>query len=384
MLHEWQPILKWLAIVGLVPFANNGKRELQQWQRIYTFVMLAANWILTAYGIFEQPMDDEVLVSNYVSVMVFLSQSISLSVCLLEGMCTYRRHFAFLQQSQRIVWLFQQRLQTGLCRWSLRRRQRFKYICYSCVAYGSLSISMVVISIKYYYGYFWYALGCILVLRTRCLLAIIYMDYIDFYMTHLNMKLRSVVNSRMRKPRLCLDVNYRMLESFDYLLQLKLVYSEIYKLTAMFDDLFGWSLCALLTVIFLDITVNSYWTFLTLSRVFEFYFLYLTMSTAFPLATVISFACYAGENCKQQGMTTGILVQRLLNSRYKYTNTKTYNDLLFEFAMQIKQDPMVIVLKEFVVVDLRLLMKIFTAIVTYLVILLQFRWTYPEDYGDVN
>ena len=53
-----------------------------------------------------------------------------------------------------------------------------------------------------------------------------------------------------------------------------------------------------------------------------------------------------------------IFVQRLLNSRYKYTNTKTYNDLLFEFAMQMKQDPMVIVIKEFVVVDLRLLMKV--------------------------
>ncbi|XP_028899345.2 putative gustatory receptor 39b [Zeugodacus cucurbitae] len=384
MLHEWQPILKCLAIVGLVPFANNCQRQLQQWQRIYTFILLAANWILTAYGIFEQPMYDEVLVSNFVSVMVFLSQSLAFTVCLLEGMCTFRLHFAFMQQSQRIVWVIQQRLHTGLCRWSLRRRQRFKYIWYSCIAYGSLSISMVVISIKFYYGYFWYALGCILVLRTRCLMAIIYLDYIDFYMSHLNMKLRSVVNSRLRKQRLCLDVNYKMLESFDYLLQLKLVYGEINKLTAMFDDLFGWSLCALLTVIFLDITVNSYWTFLTLSRVFEFYFLYLTLSTVFPLATIISVLCYAAENCKQQGITTGILIQRLLNSKCKYRNKKTYNDLLFEFAMQIKQDPMVIVIKEFVIVDLRLLMKIFTAMVTYLVILLQFRWTYPEDYGDVN
>ncbi|XP_020716423.1 putative gustatory receptor 39b [Ceratitis capitata] len=300
MLHERQPILKWLAIAGLVPYANNRKRRYQQWQRIYTYIMLAANWSLTIYGIFEEPLGDEVLVSNYISVLVFLSQSIALTVCLVEVMSTYRLYFAFMQQTQRIVWLFQQRLHTGLCRWSLRRRQCLKYVCYSCIVYGCLPISMVVIWTKYYYGYFWYALGCILVLRTRCLMAVIYMDYIDFFMSHLNMKLRSVTNCRLTRDRLYLDVNYKMLESFDYLLQLKMVYGEIRKLTFMFDDLFGWSICALITVVFLDITINSYWTFLSLSKIFEFYFLYLTISTVFPLATATSYLCYAGENCKQQ------------------------------------------------------------------------------------
>ncbi|CAD6996820.1 unnamed protein product [Ceratitis capitata] len=384
MLHERQPILKWLAIAGLVPYANNRKRRYQQWQRIYTYIMLAANWSLTIYGIFEEPLGDEVLVSNYISVLVFLSQSIALTVCLVEVMSTYRLYFAFMQQTQRIVWLFQQRLHTGLCRWSLRRRQCLKYVCYSCIVYGCLPISMVVIWTKYYYGYFWYALGCILVLRTRCLMAVIYMDYIDFFMSHLNMKLRSVTNCRLTRDRLYLDVNYKMLESFDYLLQLKMVYGEIRKLTFMFDDLFGWSICALITVVFLDITINSYWTFLSLSKIFEFYFLYLTISTVFPLATATSYLCYAGENCKQQGISTGVLVQRLLNSKLRYTNTKIYNDLLFEFAIQIQQDPFVISLKEFFIVDLRLLMKTFAAIVTYLVILLQFRWTYPDDYCDVK
>ncbi|XP_017471711.1 PREDICTED: putative gustatory receptor 39b isoform X1 [Rhagoletis zephyria] len=173
-----------------------------------------------------------------------------------------------------------------------------------------------------------------------------------------------------------------MLESFDYLLQLKLLFDEIRKLTLMFDDLFGWSVCALFTVIFLDICVNSYWIFLTLSNVFEYYFLYLTASTVLPLIAITTLLCQAGENCKRQSLKTGILIQRLLHSKYKYTNAKVYNDLLFEFAMEIQQDPMKIAVKEFVTVDLRLLMKIFTAIVTYLVILLQFRWTYPEDYGD--
>ncbi|XP_017471712.1 PREDICTED: putative gustatory receptor 39b isoform X2 [Rhagoletis zephyria] len=135
-----------------------------------------------------------------------------------------------------------------------------------------------------------------------------------------------------------------MLESFDYLLQLKLLFDEIRKLTLMFDDLFA--------------------------------------STVLPLIAITTLLCQAGENCKRQSLKTGILIQRLLHSKYKYTNAKVYNDLLFEFAMEIQQDPMKIAVKEFVTVDLRLLMKIFTAIVTYLVILLQFRWTYPEDYGD--
>ncbi|XP_036344045.1 putative gustatory receptor 39b, partial [Rhagoletis pomonella] len=380
MLHEWQPLFKWLAIVGLVPYAQrnrNCKQHYEQWQRIYTSALLVANWVLTIYGVYNQPLDDEVLVSNFVSVMVFLSQSLALTICLLEAMCTYRQYFAFMQQSQLIVRLFRQRLQTGLCRWSLRRLQRIKYLLYSGFAYGSLPISMVVISIKYYYGYFWYALGSIFVLRTRCLLAIIYLDYIDFYMQNLNMKLHSVASCRVSKQRLCLDVNYKMLESFDYLLQLKLLFDEIRKLTLMFDDLFGWSVCALFTVIFLDICVNSYWIFLTLSNVFEYYFLYLTASTVLPLIAITTLLCQAGENCKRQSLKTGILIQRLLHSKYKYTNAKLYNDLLFEFAMEIQQDPMKIAVKEFVTVDLRLLMKIFTAIVTYLVILLQFRWTYP-------
>ncbi|XP_053961264.1 putative gustatory receptor 39b [Anastrepha ludens] len=384
MLHEWQPVLKWLTIVGLVPYAGrNRKRDFQYMQRIYTLVLLAVNWILTAFGIYSQSLEDGAVVSNFISIMVFLTQTVTFTVCLLEVMCTYRQYFAFMQQSKHIVWLFQQRLQTGLCRWSLRRRQYLKYLCYSCAVYGSIILSIVLISIKDYYGYFWYACGSSLVLRIRCFLVIVYMDYIDFYMRHVNMKLRSVVNCRVpRERRLCLDVNYKMLESFDYMLQLKLVYGEIRKLSLMIDDLFGWSICAIFTAIFLDLTVNIYWTFLILSNVVEFYFIYITIITALPLMTIIAYMCHCGENCKQQSITTSILVQRLLHSKHKCTNTKIYNDLLMEFAMEIQQGPMVIAVKEFLTLDLRLLMKIFTSIATYLVILLQFRWIYPGEYGN--
>ncbi|XP_037959267.1 putative gustatory receptor 39b [Teleopsis dalmanni] len=259
--------------------------------------------------------------------------------------------------------------------WSLFRRkhQRIKYLIFIITVGVGIIIASLVICLQNYTAYFLYSIPSLLVLRGRFLQIMVYIDHIVMYMEMLNLKLKSVVNCKIRKEHIHLDLNYDAIESLEYLLQLKNIYNEIYELVIHFNEFCGWSMFSLFTINFVDIIVNVYWIFMTIVDLYPFSMIYFTTSLVMPLIVIVVMICYSGEYCKREHLNTMKFVQRLLCTSCYDNTTKAYNNLVAEFCTQIKQDPLLITPKEFFTIDLQLLMQIFAAVVSYVVILMQFQ-----------
>lgn len=324
-------ILKYLAIIGLVPYTIRSnaqlkqKREQQQkqhsqyhyyhhqpifnhhyrdrtlrWQQIYTGALIAANLITTLLGVIFLPFEDNLFVSNVVSVIVFLVQIVVVNTILLETMFTYKKYSQLLDNYQRVQTLMRQLLQIQLCRKELRQRQWLKYGFYIASVFGSLIATGTFISTNYYYGYFWYAILAIFTIRARSIQMTLYMDYIVYYLELLNIKLKALISCKLYKNYVLLDIDYKHLESFEYLCNVKCVYQEIYALHEKYNELYGQSMVSIFTVVVLDIIINVYWTFLTLFEYYENYFMYITISSLIALFIILFMLCYTGEQCEKQ------------------------------------------------------------------------------------
>lgn len=269
-------------------------------QQIYTVMLITLNCLLTLYGLIYIPFEDATIIQDLVSVLVFVLQIIVIVVVLLETMLSYDKHYAYLNNLWRIQMLAKCLLQTQICVQTIRQRQQRRYAVFVVTIYGFLIAVIVVISQKYYYGYFWHALLAVLILRTRCLQMLMALDYICYYLEFLNQKLKALISCRIYNNYLCLDVNYRHLMSYEYLENFKRIYEEIYILHTTYNHIFGLSLVAILTVVVLDITIHVYWSLLTMMHYYKMYFIYITISTLVPLTSVVWMLCYAGEQCEKQ------------------------------------------------------------------------------------
>lgn len=284
----------------LKPISNHHHNRTLRWQQIYTGALIAVNLITTLFGVIFLPFEDNLFVSNVVSIIVFLVQIVVVNSILLETMLSYKKYCELLNNYQTVQTLMKQLLQIQLCNREIRQRQWRKYSFYITIVYGSLLATGIAISTNYYYGYFWYALLAIFTIRTRSIQITLYMDYIVYYLELLNIKLKALVSCKLYKNYALLDIDYEHLESFEYLNNVKYVYQEIYALHEKYNELYGQSLVSIFTVVVLDIIINVYWTFLTLFEYYKSYFMYITISSLTALFTVLFTLCYTGEQCEKQ------------------------------------------------------------------------------------
>ncbi|EDV98951.1 GH13600 [Drosophila grimshawi] len=199
-----------------------------------------------------------------------------------------------------------------------------------------------------------------------CLLLVIYAELLGYHVELLGERLQAVHKSRqLGTDSLC---------SLEHLLSLKRVYMELYHLFVQYNDLYGWSIVCIFVVMFLDSMINIYWAMQILNEVYEWPFLYLTCSSFLPLLILLFTFCRCGEYCKRQHILIGSHVRGLAcaSQRQAASPPLAYNAVLAEFAMQVEQDALIISAEGFMDIDYSLLMSIFTAMVTYLIILTQF------------
>lgn len=274
--------------------------RLQRWQQIYTVTLIVANLIATLYGVIFLPFTDNFIVSNLVNIMLFFVQIIVVISILLETMFTYGKYYELVNNYYTVEILMKQLLQIHLCPMTTEKRQRRKYVFLFVTIHGSLILSITIIAIKPYYGYFWYALIAILILRTRSIQICFYLDYIIYYMELFNVKLRALISCKIEGNYQILDIGYKHLESFEYLQNLNTIYQEIYALHDKFNDLYGYSMFSLFTVIVLDIIINMYWTFLTIFEYYESFYNYITCATLLPLFVILIVLCYMADECEKQ------------------------------------------------------------------------------------
>ncbi|XP_064554181.1 putative gustatory receptor 39b [Drosophila montana] len=370
MLYALQRYLKYFAILGLVPWSE--KAPQQQLQKIYTIFIIFLNLGVAFYIVFFASPVDDLLVSMLVSCTVFISQIVTMSVVELQVMCQYKRYYEFCLQLKCLRLHFQCELQQPVKGWPWTRY--VKYFVLGIINFVSLFPSVYVVLHFDYIGYFWFSLGAVFINRVQCLLLLLYAELLGYHVELLDRRLQAVHSYRLLGAHSQLNVKFEQMCSLEYLLSLKRAYMELYRLFELYNGLFGWSIVCIFVVMFLDSIVNIYWSLLVLTDIYSFVFIYMTCSTFVPLLILIFIFCRCGEYCKRQHMLVGSHVRGLACAAQcqAVPPTLAYNAVLAEFAMQVEQDALIISAEGFMDIDYSLLMSIFTAMVTYLIVLMQF------------
>ncbi|XP_030383281.1 gustatory receptor 23a [Scaptodrosophila lebanonensis] len=154
----------------------------------------------------------------------------------------------------------------------------------------------------------------------------------------------------------------------DQLLQLRLNYQSIFECFGAFNNCYGWGMLALLLVCSLDIISNAYWTILSDYTMESIHYYVYNGCTSFATGLLIVALFWSGDRSSENSRQIGCLISKLA----KPLGSKRYNDLVSEFSLQALHQRFVVTAKDFFNLNLHLLSSMFAAVVTYLVILLQF------------
>ncbi|KAI8043640.1 hypothetical protein M5D96_004973 [Drosophila gunungcola] len=159
---------------------------------------------------------------------------------------------------------------------------------------------------------------------------------------------------------------------------LKRRYNEIYNLFDRINDFFGASLLIIIIVFFALFVCNSYWLFVDVrTNPLRIYVILLNLGFIFNVALQMSTACWHCQQSDNLGRQIGCLISKLV----KPQGSKRYNDLVSEFSLQTLHQRFVVTAKDFFSLNLRLLSSMFAAVVTYLVILIQFMFAERSSRG---
>ncbi|KAH8251146.1 hypothetical protein KR032_000080 [Drosophila birchii] len=366
MLYSLQPYLKYFALLGIVPWSEKCARY-QLLQRIYSVFLILIN-VVTFMASIAKPPPQEQFLSLMVNVIVFVSKIVTMTVILLQMMIQYDDYFRFCMELKCLGLRLQGELkmQLGGLSWQCYTKiLGLGVICLLAIlpsVYVSLKVSLV---------FFWSSLLPILVIRMQCVLLLLYVDLLGHHMKLLGKRLQDVLTCHMMDGNCVLDGNCKQLCSLEFLLELKQSHMELYQLFTHFNDLFGWTILSSYVVLFLDSTINIYWTQQVLAEVYDYTYLFATISVFVPTFIIIIAFCRCGEFCRTQNMLIGSYV-RGLTSHPTLQREPAYNDLLTEFTMQVEQNVLIINAEGFMNIDNSLLMSILAAKVTYLIVLMQF------------
>nr|XP_036668798.1 gustatory receptor 23a isoform X1 [Drosophila suzukii] len=150
---------------------------------------------------------------------------------------------------------------------------------------------------------------------------------------------------------------------------LKRSYNELHNLFDRINGCFGGSLLIIIMVYFALFVCNSYWLFVDVrTSPDKFYAILLNLGFIFNVALQMSAACWHCQQSYNLGRQIGCLISKLV----KPQGSKRYNDLVSEFSLQTLHQRFVVTAKDFFSLNLHLLSSMFAAVVTYLVILIQF------------
>ncbi|KQS70008.1 gustatory receptor 23a isoform X1 [Drosophila erecta] len=192
------------------------------------------------------------------------------------------------------------------------------------------------------------------------------------------------VNIRVRQTKLQLQILARELSSrwpqrkqqpqfFDQQTQrvkdLKRRYNDLHHLFVRINGSFGGSLLTIIIVYFALFVSNSYWLFVDIrTRPPRIFAVLLNLGFIFNVALQMAAACWHCQQSYNLGRQIGCLISKLV----KPQGSKRYNDLVSEFSLQTLHQRFVVTAKDFFSLNLHLLSSMFAAVVTYLVILIQF------------
>uniref|UniRef100_A0A1I8M8M4 Gustatory receptor n=1 Tax=Musca domestica TaxID=7370 RepID=A0A1I8M8M4_MUSDO len=158
----------------------------------------------------------------------------------------------------------------------------------------------------------------------------------------------------------------------------RLIYLRIWEMFKSLNDAFGWSILYLFITSFFDIVCNCYWTFTAGYKGQVFHKYVFNGATSISLSSLVITLFYYTDTSYKNSRYIGCLISKLVKQPL---GNKRYNDLVSEFSVQTLHQRFIVTAKEFFALNLGLLGSMVAAIVTYLVILIQFMFTEKSN-GD--
>ncbi|EDW80395.1 uncharacterized protein Dwil_GK18679 [Drosophila willistoni] len=371
MVYTLSPLIKYFGVLGLVPWAEQPSRQLAQ--KLYTFAIVLVQILSYALAMSAPLKDLDLPVSQLVSDIVFTAHMVTTSVILLQAMFQYEEFYDFCMELKSLNLRFQREVKVPAN--SLPRMRSLKLLFLGSASIFTLipGIYMGIIT-NSYVGYFLYSLGSVLINRCQTVLLLINAELLTFHAELLCQQLQQILSCRQMRYNCILEGDCQRLTSVELLLSLKQAYMELYGLYNRFNALYGWSMLFIFVVMFLDSTVNIYWTLLSLSDAYSYVYIGISCASFMPQLALMLALCSSGEFCKRQHELIGSQIRGVSCALQvqKQSVHQGYSALVVEFSMQVEQDPLVINAEGFMDIDYGLLMSIFTAMVTYLIVLMQF------------
>nr|XP_017026100.1 gustatory receptor 23a isoform X2 [Drosophila kikkawai] len=151
---------------------------------------------------------------------------------------------------------------------------------------------------------------------------------------------------------------------------LRTTYERIFECYEALSDCYGWGMLGLHLLTSFEFVTNAYWmlTGLYKSQDQNLLSLIFNGATAIDFGTPIVTLFWHGDAGAENGRQIGCLISKLV----KPQGSKRYNELVSEFSLQTLHQRFVVTAKDFFSLNLHLLSSMFAAVVTYLVILIQF------------
>lgn len=137
------------------------------------------------------------------------------------------------------------------------------------------------------------------------------------------------------------------------ILELKKSYAALFESMKLLENIFGWSLLAMISFTFIDLTSNMYWFFLACLGLDQRIFTLDCVFEIIPSVVIINWLIYSSFVASREA-------KEVVNSITKlYTNTTScYNKMIKEFLMQIHHERIENSANDFFIVDFQL----FTAV----------------------
>jgi hypothetical protein len=213
----------------------------------------------------------------------------------------------------------------------------------------------------------------LLSLHNYCLKTIINLRYIqnatrvDLFKTHilaLQSAVRKTVDRNHTQWRIVFVLDkfnrkhnpIKKIDDTNDILILKRVHGILYETTKLLEKCFGWSLLAMISFTFIDLTSNLYWFFLALLRLEERFSTLDCILEIIPSIIAVSSLIYSSFDAGRRAKEGANWVIKL------YTNTASeYNVMVKDFLMQIHHERIENSANDFFLVDCRLLSAVSNA-----------------------
>ncbi|XP_043063895.1 gustatory receptor 23a isoform X2 [Drosophila ficusphila] len=159
---------------------------------------------------------------------------------------------------------------------------------------------------------------------------------------------------------------------------LRSTYERIFECYEMFSDCYGWGILGLYLLSSFQFVSNAYWMITGLLDGRSMSALVFNAATGIDFGSPVATLFWHGDSGAENGRQIGCLISKLV----KPQGSKRYNDLVSEFSLQTLHQRFEVTAKDFFSLNLHLLSSMFAAVVTYLVILIQFMFAERNSRHD--